>query len=115
MRDSTSVALTELHKNIGLKDTIELLEFALPRIARRGDELQRHLLTADWDAASRIAHQTLSSVHLYSSSQFEQQLQQIHQQNIVVIDTPSFQQELREELDSITHAIRVWLDAHLAT
>jgi hypothetical protein len=110
--DSTDNALADLQQNIGTKGAIELLEFALPRIAQRGKELHQYLLAKDWDAAVMIAHQTLSSARLYSSSSFEQRLQQINEKNIAVISTASFQLELQEEFEVINCAIRTWLEAH---
>lgn len=111
-RTSTNAALDELQQSIGLKDTIELLEFALPRIEKRCDELKRHLLAEDWDSAARVSHQTITSAHVYGSSRFEEKLQQIHQKNTTTIGTVSFQQHLTEECQEITQAIRAWLDKH---
>lgn len=112
MTDSTNSALEELQQSMGLKDTIELLEFALPRIEKRCDELKRHLLAEDWDSAARVAHQTISSAHVYSSSRFEQKLQQINQKNIEIIGTVSFQQDLTEECEAIIQSIKAWLVNH---
>jgi hypothetical protein len=109
-----NATLVELHQNIGHKDTIELLEFALPRISQRGNDLQKCLLAKDWDSAAKIAHQTLSSARLYSSSQFELQLQHIHNKEIELIDTALFQQEFHDEVEKVKQAIRSWLDKQSA-
>lgn len=112
MSGSTEASLQTLQENLGIKDTIDLLVFALPRIRERQQALHQCLQARDWEAASRVAHQTLSSVRLYGSSQIEQLLQAVRQQDIGVISSASFQQSLVQEFESVTHTVKTWLAKH---
>lgn len=110
MQLNNSTALAELHGLLGLKDTIELLEVALPLIAQRSEELHQHLSSQDWDAAAKIAHRMLSSANLYSSKDFIKHLKLIHEKNIDVISTRAFQQLLQDEFNSVHRSVAAWLD-----
>lgn len=112
MSDTTQLALAELVKTIGLSDAIEVLEFALPHISMRKDEIQRRLAAADWEGAAHVAHKTISSVCVYSSDPFEHHLQQIYQQDIAVISTADFQHALLKEFTDIEQGIGAWLVTH---
>jgi hypothetical protein len=109
---STWAALDALHENLGINGTVDLLAFALPLIVARGDAIRQFLQAGDWEAASRVAHQTLGSVRLYGSAQFEGLLQQVRQKEIGIIGTASFQKALEQAFDDITLTMRAWLDAH---
>jgi HPt (histidine-containing phosphotransfer) domain-containing protein len=113
MTDSTTQAVLDmLAEEVGVKNTVGLLVFALPLIAERREALQHHLRVSDWQAASRIAHQTLGSVRMYGSSHMEYLLQQVRQQERDVIGSIAFQQELDQAFEAAICELQQWLDDH---
>jgi HPt (histidine-containing phosphotransfer) domain-containing protein len=109
MPTSNSSALTELQKIFSKEDMLEILEFALPRITEKGDELQQLLAASAWEPAARIAHQMLSSASTYASKNFDNMLRHIAQQDLDVINCALFQQALKLELSGIIHDIQEWI------
>ena len=101
--------LDSLLENLGMTTTVELLAFALPHIGQRRDSLQQLLQAGDWEGAGRVAHKTLSSARLYSSSQFETLLRKVSQRDIAVIATAEFQTMLDEEFSFTIKALEQWL------
>ncbi len=111
MSDKNSCSLETIAQNLGIEDTIELLEYALPRIAQRQKKIQESLLAEDWEAASKCAHQTISSVRLYGTEELEKLLRQAKQagEDTADADIVTLQQELLAEFDHVSQTIREWL------
>ncbi len=114
MSDKNSCSLETIAQNLGIEDTIELLEYALPRIAQRQKKIQESLLAEDWEAASKCAHQTISSVRLYGTEELEKLLRQAKQagEDTADADIVTLQQELLAEFDHVSQTIREWLLTH---
>ena len=106
---SQSTALTDLQKLFSKKDMLEILEFTLPRVTEKGDELQRLLATSAWEPAAKLAHQMLSSANTYASNDFNNMLRNIAQQDIDIINQALFQQKFKHELNLIIHNIQDWI------
>lgn len=109
---STHSPLDALEEQVGVNRAVALLVFALPLIAERRSGLQQALQAGDWQTAAQVAHQTLGSVRLYGSSQLEYLLQQVRQQDLGVISSLAFQEELDQAFGTVTTTLQEWLDAH---
>lgn len=112
MMKENFVALDKVAAGIGVKDAIELFEFALPIVMERRQTLQNYLQTGDWVAAARYAHKTISSVRLYGSETLEVLLRQAMQVDNGEIDVATLQQALLAEFDSVISTVREWLNTH---
>lgn len=112
MAETVIKALDNLLTNLGKKDTVELLEFALPRIVERKIALMQLLNANNWEAALQVAHKTLSSVRLYGSNQLEALLQQVCRQDMAVVATPEFQATLESEFSGVITTLKQWLAEH---
>lgn len=104
--------LNALAGRLGLGDTIELLELALPLIAEREQEIRQSLLAGDWSEAARCAHKTMSSVRLYGTHKLELLLRQVQSAGQGQMDVPAFQQELSAEFVAVMQTISEWLAKH---
>ncbi len=109
MTISSSDALKESQKLFSKNDLLEILEFTLPRLTEKGEELQRLLAASAWEPAARIAHKMLSSANTYASKSFDIMLRHIAQQDLDVINSALFRQELKQELGIIKHDIQDWI------
>lgn len=99
-----------------LVDRIELLEYALPRVIEREQELSTFLLAHDGEKAARCAHTALSAVRLYGSPKLEALLHQTLKlgdtADINEVDVLMLQQELSKEFTVVIDRIRSWLAEH---
>ena len=110
MNKNQNNSLEQLAQDLGIEDTIEVLEYALPRIFERQKKIQEHLQAKHWEKASSYAHQTISSVSLYGSNELERLLNKIkdHNEN----KRPELQEQLSREFNHITQTIQQWLSIH---
>jgi hypothetical protein len=111
MTELGSQSLNSLFDNLGIKDSIDLIIFALPHITERRNALKQFLVAGEWEAAARVAHKTLSSVRLYSSGELEKLLQYVCQQDIKVISTSDFQRMLDDEFSSNISILNRWVSS----
>jgi hypothetical protein len=112
MPDKKDLSLETVVRRLGVEDSIEFLEYALPRIIQRKKWLQEYLSTGDWEAASQCAYRMIGSVRLYGSAKLELLLEQVKLVSNGDIDPVSLQYELSVEFDKAINATREWLEAH---
>jgi hypothetical protein len=110
MKDNS---LSSIVSSLGVKDSIELLEYALPFIAHRDKKIQQCLTEKNWECATKYAHRTLSSVRLYGSKRLEMLLQQVKLAGDSTINTDILQKELSLEFKEVSQSIKQWLALHL--
>lgn len=107
-----TIMLDAMVDDLGLVDTVALLEYILPLITEREKQLQSALRDGDRDAAARYAHKMLGSVRAYGSRELETILIKIKGVSSVAIPDSglvSLRQELASEFDTVEHTIRAWL------
>ncbi len=102
--------LNKLTQDLGIEDTIEVLEYALPRIFERQQKIQQYLQTKQWENASACAHQTISSIGLYGSDELEKLLNKIKDRN--ESERIELQDQLSREFTHVTETIQQWLSLH---
>lgn len=112
MPEKNNLSLEAVVRRLGKEDTIEFLEYTLPRIIQRKKGLQEYLSTGDWEAASQCAYRTIGSVRLYGSAKLELLLEQVKLVSSGDVDPVSLQHELSVEFDKAIDATREWLEAH---
>ncbi len=110
MNATRNNSLEQLAQDLGIEDTIEVLEYALPRIVERQKKIQQHLQAKHWEKASICAHQTISSVSLYGSDELERLLNKIKDHN--ESRRVELQEQLSKEFNNIIEAIQQWLSIH---
>lgn len=103
-------SIERLTQNLGLKDTIEVLEYALPRVAEKQKKIQQHLQQKHWEKASLYAHKTISSVRLYGSAELERLLNKVQEHN--ESERIQLQQQLLKEFNHVIQTIQQWLTVH---
>ena len=77
MSDNKGSTIGYLVEEIGLKNTIELIELALPSISTLEANFSKSLLSNDIDMAAKYAHKALGSVRLYGTTNLENLLMKI--------------------------------------
>lgn len=100
---------------LGVKDTAELFEFALPVIVERKHKLEQFLGAGEWDAAAQCANTTISSVRLYGSEKLEVLLRQIQDagsSESANTDWQTLRHDLSEEFQVAIDALQTWLELH---
>jgi HPt (histidine-containing phosphotransfer) domain-containing protein len=110
MTDNNHIALKNIIANLGIAEAIEMLEYALPRIVQRKNQLSQHIHAQDWEAAKQYAHQTISSVSLYGSESLETQLHRVKLLGTTDIDPITFEQELSLAFDHVVQGVKEWLN-----
>jgi HPt (histidine-containing phosphotransfer) domain-containing protein len=98
-----SESLEQLSQQLGVKDTIEVLEYALPRIIERQEKIHQHLQMKNWQAASKDAHQIISSVRLYGSDELEKLLKKVKDCQQIEAN------QLSTAFNEVIQAIQQWL------
>lgn len=104
-------SLDDIASRLGNDKTIEIVEFSLPYISEKEQQLRESLLAADWEAAARHAHKALSSVRLFGSGKLETLLIQIRD-GAVEQNAEEIQQALSAEFTDAQDAIHAWLAKH---
>lgn len=100
---------------LGVKDTAELFQFALPVIVERMNKLEHFLGAGEWDAAAQCANTTISSVRLYGSDRLEVLLRQVQaagSPESANTDWQTVRHDLSEEFRTAIDALQSWLDVH---
>ena len=85
---------------LGVERSANLLRSILPLMHIRRHELLECLSQQDWQGAAHYAHNLLSTGHLLASNNLLDKLKLIEQQQVELIQQPSFTQELSSELES---------------
>lgn len=103
-------SLQFLQRELGCKNTYELLAFSLPILQERKNALFESLQKQDWSRAANIAHQTCGSVRMYGSTQLETLLRVVSQRNVSMASDYSFQRNLENEMNAMLAHIQRWLE-----
>lgn len=106
---NTHQKLAKLEKNIGITDTVDLIQTALPILIERKATLGKLLLAEDLEGASACAHKTLGSVRLYGTDQLESLLTQVKELNPDQVDLIDFQGQISEEFSMVIDDCIKWL------
>lgn len=93
--------LTKLVNTLGVTDTAELIQTAVPIITERRETLSRLLLAQDLEGAADCAHKTLGSIRLYGTPNLEGLLKQVKTLDASQHDLVKFQQRLFEEFSQV--------------
>jgi len=86
---------------LGVTDTAELIQTALPIITERRETLSQFLLAQDFEGAAACAHKTLGSVRLYGTPSLESLLKQVKTLDPAQNDLVKFQHQLHEEFSLV--------------
>jgi hypothetical protein len=104
-------SLDEVATRLGREKAVQIVEFSLPYISQKGQQLNDALIAAEWESAAHYAHKAISSVRLFGSAKLETLLVQIRDGNIDQ-DTMDIQQELLAEFTDVQNAVNAWLIQH---
>lgn len=103
-------SIEDLVNDLGMEDTIEILEYTLPIAQKQAEVLLDALKKEDFVIVAQYAHKMISSVRVYGSARLESilfELKEVDQTSqLNVLET---YQALKDELELVMHAIQVWL------
>ncbi len=109
---NSMTALDSLTMRFGVKKMIKMVEFSLPYLSQREQELRESLLSGDRDTASHTAHKAISSVRLYGSPKLEALLYQVRDGDYGA-NVEALQKELSKEFTFVTNVAKAWLMKHI--
>jgi hypothetical protein len=112
---TNGILLDAMVDKLGMKDTIEMYEYALLKIPEKKNKLQSYIVSENWLHAHQMAHKSLSSARLYGTEKLERLLRQVRLVGTPAIDAPVLAQELSDEFDYVSEQINQWLDLHKKT
>lgn len=98
-----------LVETLGEEAARNFLQFALPKVTERSEELIKSIEAQNWEDAATQAHRFKGTVMLYGSSSLLQKLQNIINKNKDHIKNENFIQELKAELDQTQNSIKTFL------
>ena len=105
-------AISYLVEEIGLKNTIELIELALPSISNLEANFAKSLSAGDIDMAATYAHKALGSVRLYGTKNLEDLLMKIKDKKFTGNKFSRIINEVCVELKLIHITLSNWLKTH---
>ncbi|MEB4592710.1 Hpt domain-containing protein [Candidatus Thiothrix sp. Deng01] len=105
------IVLDEIAGRLGREKAIEIVEFSLPYIAGKEQQLRDALQAGDWETAARHAHKAISSVRLFGSVKLEALLRQIKDGDSG-LDAGEVQQALSAEFAQVEASVHSWLAAN---
>lgn len=112
MIENKGSAISYLVEEIGLKNTIELIELALPSISTLEANFAKSLLAGDADMAATYAHKALGSVRLYGTKNLENLLMKIKDKKLTGNKFSRIINEVCVELKLIHITLNNWLKTH---
>ncbi len=103
--------LDDLSQRLGHEKTVQMIEFSMPYVDKREQELHEALQLNDWQAASHCAHKAISSVRLFGSPRLESLLVQVRD-GLNEQDTTWIRAELSEAFSAARSTVNAWLAKH---
>jgi hypothetical protein len=107
-----NVSLDAMVDRLGMKDTIEMYEYALLKIPEKKKRLLHYIVSADYFSSRQMAHQLLSSVRLYGTEKLDGLLRQVRFVGTSKVDEAALVLALSDEFDTVSKNISQWLNLH---